>query len=106
MFPNINPKQMEKMAKQMGMQMDNLDAIEVIIKTPEKDIIIKNPQVTRIKMQGQETFQVAGTVVEQETINTEDVELIVQKTGISKEEAEKLMEETGDVILAIKKAQE
>ena len=106
MFPNINPKQMEKMAKQMGMQMDNLDAIEVIIKTPEKDIIIKNPQVTRIKMQGQETFQIAGTVVEQETINTEDVELVAQKTGVSKEEAEKLMEETGDVILAIKKAQE
>ncbi len=106
MFPNINPKQMEKMARQMGMQMDNIDAIEVIIKTPEKDIIVKNPQVTRIKVKGQETFQIAGEVVEQGKINEEDIELIVQKTNVSKEEAKKLLEDTGDVILAIKKAQE
>ncbi len=106
MFPNINPKQMEKMARQMGMQMDNVESVEVIIKTPEKDIVIKNPQVTRIKMRGQETFQIAGEVVEQEKVNAEDIDLIVQKTGVSKEEAEKLLEETGDVVLAIKKAQE
>ena len=106
MFPNINPKQMEKMARQMGMQMDNIDAIEVIIKTPEKDIIVKNPQVTRIKVKGQETFQIAGEVVEQGKINEEDIELIVQKTNVSEEEAKKLLEDTGDVILAIKKAQE
>ncbi|RLI99627.1 MAG: nascent polypeptide-associated complex protein [Candidatus Aenigmatarchaeota archaeon] len=106
MFPNINPKQMEKMARQMGMQLDNIDAIEVIIKTPEKDILIKNPQVTAIKMQGQQTFQIAGEVVEQGKINEEDIDLIVQKTNVSKEEAQKLLEATGDVILAIKKAQE
>ena len=43
----INPKQLEKMAKRMGIQSTQIDAEEVIIKTPNKDIVIRNPQVAR-----------------------------------------------------------
>ena len=56
----INPKQMEKLMKQMGMQMAHIDAEEVIIRTASKDIVIKEPEVSRINMMGQETFQIAG----------------------------------------------
>ena len=104
MFPNINPKQIEKIARKMGMEMENITATEVIIKTDGKDIVIKNPQVSKIRMQGQETFQISGEVIEQENIREEDVQLVMQKAGISKEEAEKLLKETGDIVLAIKKA--
>jgi len=104
MFPNINPKQIEKIARKMGMQMENITATEVIIKTDGKDIVIKNPQVSKIKIQGQETFQISGEVIEQENIREEDVQLVMQKAGVSKEEAEKLLKETGDIVLAIKKA--
>lgn len=96
---------MEKIARKMGMQMENVPATEVIIKTDEKDIVIKNPQVSKIKMQGQETFQISGEIVEKEGINEEDVQLVMQKAEVSKEEAEKLLKETGDIALAIKKAQ-
>jgi len=104
MFPNINPKQIEKIARKMGMQMENITATEVVIKTDGKDIVIKNPQVSKIRMQGQETFQISGEVIEQENIREEDVQLVMQKAGVSKEEAEKLLKETGDIVLAIKKA--
>jgi len=104
MFPNINPKQIEKIARKMGMEMENITATEVVIKTDGKDIVIKNPQVSKIRMQGQETFQISGEVIEQENIREEDVQLVMQKAGVSKEEAEKLLKETGDIVLAIKKA--
>lgn len=102
---NINPKQMEKIAKKMGMQMDNIPATEVIIRTNEKDIVIRSPQVSKIKMQGQETFQISGEIIETESSDEEDIQLIIQKTGVSKEKAEELLKETGDIALAIKKAQ-
>lgn len=106
MLPNINPKQMEKIARQMGMKMESIDAKEVIIRTSKNEIVIKNPQVSKVTIQGQETFQISGDVCEKRSgPDPEDVELVMQKSGISKEKAEKLLEETGDVVLAIKKAQ-
>ena len=65
MLPGMNPKQMAKVMKQMGIQSEDVDAEEVIIKTADKNIIVSNPSVTRIKMKGQETFQVMGEVSEQ-----------------------------------------
>lgn len=105
----IDPRQMEKIARQMGMQMETIDAREVIIRTNQKDLVIENPQVSKIVVQGQETFQISGKVievVETEKEDREDIELITQKTGVSEEEAERLLKETGDLALAIKKAQE
>jgi nascent polypeptide-associated complex subunit alpha len=105
MIPNINPKQLEKMARQMGMQMENIEATEVIIKSPSGNIIIKNPNVSRVCMGSTETFQVMGDVVREDSSKSEeDIELIVAKTGLTKEKAEKLLKDAdGDVVLAIKK---
>ena len=108
MFPNINPKQMQKMMNKMGMKQEEIPASEVIIKGP-KEIIIKNPHVVKINMMGQETYQVVGTPVEQslETkpeINDEDVQAVVDQTGSSGEEARKTIEECeGDLAEAILK---
>lgn len=104
-MPNIDPKQLEKMARQFGMRVENIEATEVIIKSPKGNIIIKNPNVSKVCMGSTETFQIMGEVVKEETISTEDIELIVSKTGVSKEKAEKLLKEAeGDVALAIKRA--
>ena len=61
----INPKQMEKLAKRMGIQTHAIDATEVIIKTEKTQIIIKHPQVSKINLMGQETFQIIGKVEEE-----------------------------------------
>lgn len=101
----LNPKQMEKMARQMGIKMDPIDAQEVIIKTPDKDIIITNPQVAKVNMMGQESFQISGDVSEtsREKFSEADIKLIMEKTGASKEQSRQALEETGDIADAILK---
>ena len=90
MIPGMNPGQMRKMMQRMGIQQQEIDASEVIIKTPGKNIIISNPSVTKVNMMGQETFQITGNVSESTSepeINEEDIKTIVDQTGVSRERA-------------------
>jgi nascent polypeptide-associated complex subunit alpha len=108
MFPNLDPKKMQAVMKQMGINQEEIDASRVIIEKQEGGkIIINNPSVTRIKMQNQESFQITGEISESESeendFSENDVEVIMQKTSCSKEEAIKALEETGDLAEAILK---
>ena len=106
MFPKINPRQMKRMMKQMGMSMDELEASEVIIRLADKDIIIENPSVSVITAQGQRTYQIAGTEREAVRVPEEDVKLVAEQAGVPEEEAEKaLLEAKGDLAEAILKLQ-
>lgn len=98
-------KDMGKMMKQLGMNMADVPALEVIIRGPQKDIIIKNPQVAKISMQGQTTFQVTGEPQEltKEKFSQEDIDLVVMQTGATEEQAKKTLNETGDIAEAIMK---
>ena len=95
----MNPAMMKQAMKKLGMKQEEVDANEVIIKCSEKNIVIKNPQVTKINMQGHETFQIAGDITEES--NEEDIKTIMEQTGCSKEEAEKALKEKGDLADAI-----
>ena len=68
MFPgNMNPKQMNKMLGQMGISTVDVDAARVVIeKNDGSKIIVTNPKVSEVSMQGQKTFQVMGTISEEE----------------------------------------
>ncbi len=106
MFPGLNPKKMQAVMKQMGISQDEIDASRVIIETPEKNIIINNPSVTKIKMQGQESFQISGDISEEEAEqedNTEqDIQTIIEKTGCSEEQAKQALgQANGDLAEAI-----
>ena len=66
--------------------------------------LIKNPQVMKIEMQGNVSFQISGNVkeVEKEVFSVEDVNMVVEKTGKTKEEAIKALKESeGDIAEAI-----
>lgn len=107
----INPKQLEKMARKMGMQMTEIPAEEVVIKTHEKDIVIKDPHISKVNMMGQETFQITGEVSEREKekFSEKDIRMIMEKTGSDEEEAEEALHETNDIaeaILRLKKEKE
>ena len=105
----ISPRQLEKMAKRMGIQSTQIDAEEVIIKTRESRIIIRNPQVAKVNMMGQETFQISGDVQERthEEYTAEDVSMVVNQTGCSEEEAEEALKQAhGDLAEAIMKVKE
>ena len=99
----INPKMMEKAMKQMGIQTVDIPAEEVIIKTADKEIIISSPQVSRVSMGGQQTYQIIGEAVERplQKFSKEDIQMIVDQTGCTKQEAKEALEKTGDIAEAI-----
>jgi len=103
----LNQRQIEKAMKRMGIQQQEIQAEEVIIKTKDKDIVISNPQVAKVNMMGQDTFQVSGEISERPTgLSKEDIKMVMDQTGASEEEARKTMEETQDIaesILKLKK---
>jgi nascent polypeptide-associated complex subunit alpha len=101
----INPKQLEKMAKKMGIQSTEIEAEEVIIRSKKKEIIITNPQVSKVNMAGQDTFQISGDIEErdQSEFSEEDLRLVVEQTGATPQEAAEALEETGDIAQAILK---
>lgn len=111
MLPGINPRQlrqMQKMMKQMGM--NELDVKQVIFLMKNKRLVIKEPQVVKVNMMGQEVYQVSGMAeelpLEQEAtesmeISEEDIDIVVEQTGVSREKARDALKKTGDLAEAI-----
>lgn len=105
MFPNINPKQMEQAMKKLGIKQEEIDAYEVLIRTPEKDIVVLDPSVVLVNMGGQQSFQISGKVEERPReveIKEEDIKTVMDQTGASHEKAlHKIKECNGDLAEAI-----
>tara|TARA_Y100000310_G_scaffold213611_1_gene214561 strand:+ start:5247 stop:5573 length:327 start_codon:yes stop_codon:yes gene_type:complete len=104
MFGNINPKQIQSAMKKMGISQTPLDAKRVTIELEETNIVIDEPSVTRVMMQGQETFQISGTSKEEskQEFNDEDVKMVMDKTGKGEEEVRKVLDaNSGDIAGAI-----
>lgn len=98
---NFNPKNMEKMLKQFGVKTEKLNPEEVRVKLADKEMVFHNPDLTKMDVKGQEMFQLQGDYKTEETGSEEDLELIMEKTGASEEEAEKALEESDDITEAI-----
>lgn len=105
MIGGMNPKQMQGMMKKMGISQEDIPAKRVIFETDEGDWVIDEPSVTRIKMQGQESYQVMGEARFQETaelFKEEDVKMVVEKAGVDREVAiEYLQKNEGDIAATI-----
>ena len=105
MFPGMNPREVQKAMKRLGIQQEEIDAQEVIIKTPYKDLLIKNPHVSKVNMMGQETFQVVGDVIELDK-NEDDIATVMEQASCTKEEALGALEDSnGNLAEAILKLQ-
>ena len=97
----MDPKKMQAMMRQMGIKSEEIPAKTVTIETDSEKIIIDNPQVTKISMQGQESFQIAGSVRIEEN-KSEDIKMIVEQTGCTSEQAEEALSKSdGDIAQAI-----
>ena len=112
MIPGMDPRMMKQAMKKLGIKQEDVDALEVVIKCPDKTIIVSNPSVQQVEMGGQVTFQVAGTISEEERssapeISEEDVSTVVEQTSCTKEEARETLEKhSGDLAAAILELQE
>ena len=97
----MNPRQMQKAMKQMGIkQTDIPDVTEVIIRTKKNEIVLKGADVTCVEMSGQKSYQVTGPEIIRElgegsqadsepevTFAASDVELVMSQTGCDREKA-------------------
>lgn len=102
MFPKINPRQMKKLMKQMGMEVGELEAKEVVIKLADGEITIENPKISIVTAMNQKTYQITGT--ERQSIPAEDIKLVAAQANVGEEEARKALEEAkGDLAQAILK---
>jgi nascent polypeptide-associated complex subunit alpha len=106
MFGGINPAKMQGMMKKMGISQVNLPVKRVVFEMEDSNLVIENPSVTKISMQGQVSYQVVGDEHEEssedETFSEGDVLMVAEKTGKPEEEVREMLEQVGgDIAEAI-----
>jgi len=103
MSRRVNPREARRMMQRMGLNMEQVEGVqEVIVKTSSKEIVIKEPEVAILNVQGQKMFQVVGGQITEKAperkasaVAEEDVRLVADQTGKSLDEARKALEESG-----------
>jgi nascent polypeptide-associated complex subunit alpha len=95
----------KRMMQKMGMKIDEIDGVtEVLIRTATREIIIKEPVVTSVVVQGQRMYQVTGGSALERTpsaeaaqpeVPEEDVNLVATQTGKTVDEAKAALKESG-----------
>ncbi len=104
MLGGMNPAKMQGMMKKMGISQVPLNAKRVIFEMDGENLVIDDPSVIKVTMQGQETYQVSGEArtEAEEGFSDEDVKMVIDKTGKSEEEVRDFLEKNdGDIALAI-----
>jgi nascent polypeptide-associated complex subunit alpha len=105
----MNPREQKRMMQRMGMNMDSVpDVQQVIIRTAGKDIVIDEPEVAILQVQGQKMYQVIGGQVSEQApsqrgvgaaavplFSEEDVQLVADQTGKSLEKAKEALQDCG-----------
>jgi nascent polypeptide-associated complex subunit alpha len=123
----MNPRKLQQMMEQMGIDMDELDAEEVVIRTADgRELVFPDAQVTRMDAQGQQTYQIVGEPEERDAtavggasadadadagaspddaepeVLDSDVQLVAQRAGVDEATArEALVDNDGDLAAAI-----
>jgi nascent polypeptide-associated complex subunit alpha len=122
----LDPRKMQQMMEQMGIDIDEIDAEEVIIRTAEEDLVFTDADVQRMDAQGQETYNVVGSPEHRSRgeggdtggaahtdegddedeggIPQGDVDLVAQRTGAGEQRAREALEATdGDLAAAVER---
>ncbi len=104
----VSPKDLKKLEK-MGIKTQNIDALRVIIETPNERIVIESPMVTKANVMGQEAITVVGGTTRVESkaepkveVNEDDVRFVMEQTGKPEAQVrEALSKANGDIAKAI-----
>lgn len=94
MFGKLDPKKMQGMMKQMGISQEEIDASKVVIeKSDGNKLIIENPSVIKMKIQGNEMFQISGDICEEsaDKFSAEDIQTIMEKQDALKKKQKTLL---------------
>ena len=105
----MDNRQARRAMERMGINMKELEGVEeVVIRTADRELHIRNASVSEVTAQGNRMFQVAGDVeeveVEKAKFGEEDIVLVQQQANVSREKAMAALEESdGEVARAILK---
>jgi len=119
----LDPRKMKQMMEQMGIDMDDIDAEEVVIRTPDEELVFTDADVQRMTAQGQETYQVVGEPESRERgagegsevtdtgggddaggVPEDDVELVAMRADVGESEAREALEAAdGDLAAAVER---
>ena len=105
----VDNRQARRAMERMGINMKELEGVEeVVIRTADRELHIRNASVSEVTAQGNRMFQVAGDVeeveVEKAKFGEEDIVLVQQQANVSREKAMAALEESdGEVARAILK---
>ncbi|MGC2290218.1 MAG: nascent polypeptide-associated complex protein [Thermoplasmata archaeon] len=112
----VNERQMKMMMKRLGMTTESIENVEeVVIRTHDQEHVIKDPEVTLLTVQGVRTYQVVGeakirprsaaTVPADGEVSAtaagpggppeEDIQLVIDQSGVSRSEAIQALESAG-----------
>jgi nascent polypeptide-associated complex subunit alpha len=115
---------MKQMMEQMGIDIEEIDAEEVVIRTPDEELVFADAEVQLMDAQGQQTYQIVGSPESRERgaggsdaagaiesgesddggasatsdadegIPQADVEIVAQRTGATEDDAREALEAT------------
>jgi len=104
----MNPRDIQKLMKKMNVE--EIDAREVIIIAKDKELVFQNPKVSKMTMMGQDTYQIIGTPLEREIeegtepaeAEEADIQMVMDKTGTDLNRAKDALDNAdGDIAQAI-----
>ena len=96
----IGGRDVRRLLQRMGVKMEPIPNVkEVIIKTSDKEIVVKNANVSEVIAKDMRMFQVVGEEIEEREVEKpkfteEDILLVAQQAGVSREEAIAALEES------------
>ena len=105
---SFDNRQARRALDRLGVSMEEIPSVEeVIIRTADKDLVVKNASVSEMKGKGMRFFQVVGDDVEERLrekpkYSREDVLLVAQQANVSEARAEQALKDSnGDLAQAI-----
>ena len=124
----FDPRKMQQMMDQFGIDLTEIDAEEVVIKTADEELVFTDAEVQKMDAQGQATYQIIGSpesrprgeggsddggdtsadtgadAVESSAVEPQDVEIVAQRTGVPEEKAREALEAVdGDLAAAVER---
>ncbi len=112
-----NERQMQMMMRRLGMTTEAIEGVEeVVIRQKEQEIVLRDPEVTILTVQGVRTYQVVGTPEKRARTSDaagpaapsgapaapahrgppeEDIQLVMEQGGVDRDEAIEALRSAG-----------
>ena len=103
----LDPSKMQQMMKQMGIDIEDIDAEEVVIRTADEELVFTDAEVQRMDAQGQQTYNIVGEPETRERdsevaggadgggddgLPQEDIRMVADAAGVSAAQARQALE--------------